>query len=109
MHFTKVYTFRLQFADNMHTRQLPMGAGHCQWDGFTDRNLCNIHGEEHLASRCRAMLRNGPATLATCQYWETFLEEAPCRSTTFGNLPKLVGMLPIVPYLTLHGLEMTYT
>ncbi len=27
-----------------------MGAGHCQWGGFTDRNVCNIHGEEHLAS-----------------------------------------------------------
>ncbi len=23
-----------------------MGAGHCQWGGFTDRNVCNIHGEE---------------------------------------------------------------
>ncbi len=28
-----------------------MGAGHCQWGGFTDRNVCNIHGEEHLAPR----------------------------------------------------------
>ncbi len=25
-----------------YTRQLPMGAGHCQWGGFTDRNVCNI-------------------------------------------------------------------
>ncbi len=86
-----------------------MGAGYCQWGGFTDRNVCNIHGEEHLAS----MLRTGtffkfgtlPATLATCQHWETFLEEAPCRSTTFGKLPKLVGLLPIVPHLTLPGPE----
>ena len=21
-----------------YTRQLPIGAGHCQWDGLTDRN-----------------------------------------------------------------------
>ncbi len=27
---------------NLITRQLPMGAGHCQWGGFTDRNVCNI-------------------------------------------------------------------
>ncbi len=32
------------------TRQLPMGAGHCQFGGFTDRNVCNIHGEGHLAA-----------------------------------------------------------
>ena len=31
--------------DNFLTRQLPIGAGHCQWGGFTDRNVCNIHGE----------------------------------------------------------------
>ena len=34
-----------------------MGAGYCQWGGFTDRNVCNIHGEEHLTSRYRAILR----------------------------------------------------
>ena len=28
-----------------HTRQLPMGAGHCPWGGFTDWNVCNIHRE----------------------------------------------------------------
>ena len=62
-----------------------MGAGHCQWSGFTDGNVCNIHGGEHLASHYRAMLRtatfikfgNLPATLETCQYWETFIEGAP--------------------------------
>ena len=32
----------------------PMGAGHCPWGGFTDWNVCNIHGE---ARRYRAMLR----------------------------------------------------
>ncbi len=41
---------------NKDTRQLPMGAGHCQWGGYTDRNVCNIHGEVHLASHYRAML-----------------------------------------------------
>ena len=46
-----------------------------------------------------------PATLATCQYWETYLEEASRRSLPFGRLPKLVGMLPKVPYLTLPGPE----
>ncbi len=34
-----------------------MGAGHCQWGGLTDRNICNIHGGEHLASCYRTMLR----------------------------------------------------
>ncbi len=24
------------------TRQLPMGAGHCPWGGYTDRIVCNI-------------------------------------------------------------------
>ena len=37
--------------DNCKTRQLPIGAGHCQWGGLTDRNICNTHGGEHLASR----------------------------------------------------------
>ncbi len=76
----------VQFRGRNHviTRQLPMGAGHCPWGGYTDRIVCNIHGEEHLASRCRAMLRPGtfgkfgilPSTLATCQYCETFLDGA---------------------------------
>ena len=39
------------------TRQLPMGAGYCQWGGLTDRNICNVFGGAHLASRYRAMLR----------------------------------------------------
>ncbi len=39
------------------TRQLPMGAGHCQWGGLTDQNICNIYRGAHLASRYRAMLR----------------------------------------------------
>ncbi len=34
-----------------------MGAGHCQWGGLTDRNICNIRGAAHLTSRYRAMLR----------------------------------------------------
>ena len=99
------------------TRQLPMGAGHCPWGGYTDRIVCNIHGEGRLESTCCAMLRPAafskfgtlPATLATCQHWETFLDEAPCRSTTFGKLPKLVGTLPKGPHLTLSGHEWTKT
>ncbi len=50
-----------------------------------------------------------PATLATCQYWETYLEEASHRSLTFGKLPKLVGMLPKVPHLTLPGPKYPHT
>ena len=38
-----------QQLDNILTRQLPMGAGHCQWGGLTGRNVCNIHGDAHLA------------------------------------------------------------
>ncbi len=34
-----------------------MGAGHCPWGGYTDRIVCNIHGEGRLASRYRAMIR----------------------------------------------------
>ncbi len=26
-----------------NTRQLPMGAGHCPWGGYTDQIVCNIH------------------------------------------------------------------
>ncbi len=33
---------------NNNTRQLPMGAGHCQWGGFTDQNVCNIQREQVL-------------------------------------------------------------
>ncbi len=42
--------------ENCSTCQLPIGAGHCQWGGLTDRNICNIHGDEHLASNvsCQA-------------------------------------------------------
>ncbi len=61
-----------KFVGNIWTRQLPMGAGDCQWGGLTDQNVCNIHGDAHLASRYRAMLRPGtfskfgtlPATMA---------------------------------------------
>ncbi len=30
---------------NKPTRQLPMGAGHCPWSRYTDRIVCDIHGE----------------------------------------------------------------
>ena len=90
-----------------------MGASHCQWGGLTDRNVCNIYGAATLASRYHAMLRlrtsstfgKLPATLATCQYWDTYLEEVSCRFLTFGTSPKLAGMLTIVPHLTLPGPE----
>ncbi len=93
--------------NNMITRQLPMGAGHCPWGGYTDRIVCNIHGEEHLASRYRAMLRPGafgkfgnlPATLETCQYWETFLDRATCCFATFGKFGIFAshsGNLPVL-------------
>ncbi len=53
------------------TRQLPIGAGHCQWGGLTDRNICNIHGDAHLASRSRDASAMGLLhILAPCQlYW----------------------------------------
>ncbi len=41
---------------NYMTRQLLMGADHCQWGGLTDRNIYNIHRDGHLASRYRTML-----------------------------------------------------
>ncbi len=34
---------------NLVTRQLLMGAGNCQWGGYTARNVWNIHGELYLA------------------------------------------------------------
>ncbi len=90
-----------------------MGAGHCLWGGYADEIVYNIDGELHLASRYRAVLRPWtfskfgtlPATMATCQYCDIILEEASSHFLTFGNLPKFVGMLPIVPSLTLHGPE----
>ncbi len=63
------------------------------------------------------MLRTGtfpnfgtlPATMASCQYSETLLEEAPCGPTTFGTMPNLVGTLPKVPHLTLPGPDRAHT
>ena len=51
---------------------------------------------------------NLPGTLAHCQKWETFPEEAPCRFTTFDKMPKIFGTLPKVPYLSLPGPNRTY-
>ncbi len=34
-----------------------IGASYCPWGGQTDWNACSIHGEVHLASHYRAMLR----------------------------------------------------
>ncbi len=38
-----------------------------------------------------------PAITATCQCWDIFLEESPCPPATFGKMPKIVGNLPKVP------------
>ena len=63
-----------------------------------------IYMEAH--TRYRVMLRPGPfytfGTLPASL-------EASCRSLTFGQLPKLAGMLPIVPHLTLPGPELSHT
>ena len=93
------------------TRHLPMGAGHCPWGGYTDRNVCNIHEDVRLASRRRTMLQPEtfskfgtlPAKLAPCQYFRIVLEEIPHSPTTFGKMPKIVGTLPKIPHLTLAG------
>ena len=71
--------------------------------------VCNLQSRRvtfHLMFTALAPL---PATMAHCQQWETFLEEAPCRFTTFGKMPKIVGTLPKVPHLTLTGPDQTYT
>ena len=58
-HYSPEFSDRLysysacQIARECNTRQLPMGAGYCQWGGLTDRNICNIYGDAHLASRYR--------------------------------------------------------
>ncbi len=57
------------------------------------------HTSHRATARCfgsRTFTNFGtlPATLAPCQYWETYLKGASHRSLTFGKLPKLVGMLP---------------
>ncbi len=54
-------------------------------------NICNIN----IIWRCTPCFDSWtftnfgtlPATLATCQYCETHLEEASCRFLTFGKLP----------------------
>ena len=35
----------IQFAHNWSTRQLSIGASHCLWGGYTNRIVCNIHGQ----------------------------------------------------------------
>ncbi len=35
-----------------------MGAGHCPWGGYTDRIVCNIDGQVHLASRYILVKKN---------------------------------------------------
>ncbi len=79
------------------TRQLPIGAGHCQWGGCTDRNVCNIHGDAHLASRYRTMLRPGA--------FFRFGTLPVVGNLSRGGLLSFFNMLPIVPNLTLPGSE----
>ena len=104
-------------ATELFTRQLPMGAGYCPWGGHTDRIVCNIHEEVCPASRYCEMLwprdfsKFGtlPASLAPCQYSQVILEETPCRITTFGKMPKIVGMLPKVSHRPLTGHNWPHT
>ena len=58
-----------------------------------------------------------PSTLATCQYWETHLEEVSCRSLTFGNLhaanstppdPLWFWIAPHIAPVTKNGPERAY-
>ena len=35
----KIPLWYLKIMTNIITRQLPIGAGHCQWDGLTDQNV----------------------------------------------------------------------
>ncbi len=62
-----------------------MGAGYCQWGGLTDRNIYNIYGDAHLASRYRAMLR----------LWDFY---------HFWHLARHTGNLPILGNLSRGGL-----
>ncbi len=47
------------YCQQYDTCQLPIWAGHCQWGGLTDRNICNMHGDEHLAWRYQAPVSIG--------------------------------------------------
>ncbi len=42
---TKTYLVQTRKANagKLSTRQLPMGAGHCPWGGYTDQIVCNTH------------------------------------------------------------------
>ncbi len=47
-HYIEMYWALHHHFKQFITRQLPMGAGHCQWGGFTDQNVCNIQRERVL-------------------------------------------------------------
>ena len=72
--------------DQFWTRQLPMGAGYCQWGGLTDWNICNIYGDVYLASRYRMMLR----------LWDFY---------QFWHLASYTGNLPILGNPSGGGLQ----
>ena len=50
MHASSAFTLPCVGQSYRYTRQLPMGPVNFQWGGLTDRNICNIYGDEHLAS-----------------------------------------------------------
>ncbi len=54
----KFATWRRIVLSNNYTRQLPMGAGHCPWGGYTDQIVCNIHGEVLMLQTVTNQLTN---------------------------------------------------
>ncbi len=38
-----------------------MGAGHCQWGGVADQNICDVHGDRHPMLKIRPI---GPTAAA---------------------------------------------
>ncbi len=46
----------MQLFEQIYNSPAAHGAEHHPWGGFTDRNVCNIHRDEHLAS-CDAAIR----------------------------------------------------
>ncbi len=45
-----MYEMRAVWSCQYNTRQLPMGAGHCQWGGVTDLNVCNMSHNADIIS-----------------------------------------------------------
>ncbi len=68
---------------------------------YTWRGTPRIALARDASARIFSTFGTLPAKLPPCQYSRTFLEEAPCRPTTFAKMPNKVGTLPKVPHLTL--------